>query len=592
MAAKKKEIRKVAPPAASGGAQRIIARLRSREGQEDADDLPGSPAEAAKELVRRLRDEARASVILVVAEQRDGQAESRHAGSRSPPRSTAGGPVDRSRCSGRASTPRRAGAARPPPRRSDRRRRRRAGAVHRRRLSSLALAAAHRRRDARRCVFLPHTYQTRDFAPALAARARAAARHRRASAIKDGGRPIVRAADVPGQAAAPTSPSTGPHRTRHVPDRRVPRRRDRRRARRRADAQGRDVAIDASTIRQKPEAPFKEAKQAVDLSQAERIVAVGRGIKGQETSADRRRSSPQAMGAELAASRPICDAGWLPMDRQIGSSGQTVAPKLYVALGISGAIQHLVGMKGSRTDRRDQQGRQTRPIFEVADYGIVGDLFEVVPAMIAELQGDRLRWPTARDRCDRASETLSRVRSSAAARPGCRRRSVWRSCRRRRAASRSRSPSSRRRARPARTCCRAPCSIRRRCSDLVPDFAGERRAARRREVHHDDVYFLTRARQAPVSDHAAAAHEPRQLHHLAQPVREVARPAWSRPKASTSSPGFAGVGDAATTATRVVGVRTGDRGHRQARRAEVRRSSRASTSARRSRSSPTACAAT
>jgi electron transfer flavoprotein alpha subunit len=143
------------------------------------------------------------------------------------------------------------------------------------------------------------------------------------------------------------------------------------------------IAIDAAAIRQKPEAPFKEAKAAVDLSQAERIVAVGRGIKGQEH-LQLARQLAEAMGAELAASRPICDAGWLPMDRQIGSSGQTVAPRLYVALGISGAIQHLVGMKGSRTIVAINKDAEA-PIFEVADYGIVGDLFEVVPAMIAEL---------------------------------------------------------------------------------------------------------------------------------------------------------------------------------------------------------------
>ena len=144
-----------------------------------------------------------------------------------------------------------------------------------------------------------------------------------------------------------------------------------------------DVAVDASVIRQKPEAPFKEAKGAVDLSQAERIVAVGRGIKGQEH-LKIAEGLAQAMGAELAASRPICDAGWLPMDRQIGSSGQTVAPKLYVALGISGAIQHLVGMKGSRTIVAINKDPEA-PIFEIADYGITGDLFEIVPAIVAEL---------------------------------------------------------------------------------------------------------------------------------------------------------------------------------------------------------------
>jgi electron transfer flavoprotein alpha subunit len=144
------------------------------------------------------------------------------------------------------------------------------------------------------------------------------------------------------------------------------------------------VTIDASSIRQSPEAPFKEAKQAVDLGQAERIVAVGRGIKTQENIAIAERLA-KAMGAEIAASRPICDSGWLPMDRQIGSSGQTVAPKLYIALGISGAIQHLVGMKGARTIVAINKDADA-PIFEVADYGIVGDLFEIVPALVSELE--------------------------------------------------------------------------------------------------------------------------------------------------------------------------------------------------------------
>jgi electron transfer flavoprotein alpha subunit len=144
------------------------------------------------------------------------------------------------------------------------------------------------------------------------------------------------------------------------------------------------VAVDAAAIRQKPEAPFQEAKQAVDLTQAERIVAVGRGIKSQENVAVAEQLA-QAFGAELAASRPICDNGWLPMERQIGSSGQTVAPKLYVAIGISGAIQHLVGMKGARTIVAINKDAEA-PIFEIADYGIVGDLFEVAPALIAELK--------------------------------------------------------------------------------------------------------------------------------------------------------------------------------------------------------------
>ena len=139
-------------------------------------------------------------------------------------------------------------------------------------------------------------------------------------------------------------------------------------------------------IRQRPEPPFQEARQAVDLNQADRIVAVGRGIKAQEHVALIARLAA-ALGAEVGASRPICDSGWLPMERQIGSSGQTVAPRLYVAVGISGAIQHLVGMKGAGTIVAINKDPDA-PIFEVADYGIVGDLFEVVPALIAALDED------------------------------------------------------------------------------------------------------------------------------------------------------------------------------------------------------------
>ena len=225
-------------------------------------------------------------------------------------------------------------------------------------------------------VFLPHTYQTRDFAPALAARIQ---RPLVTDCVAIKGSTYVRPmfqgklqADIAVEGPHLATFQIGAFRADAMKSGTAPV------ATRRAS-----IEVDASKIRQKPEAPFKEAKQAVDLSQAERIVAVGRGIKGQEH-LKLAQDLAKAMGAELAASRPICDAGWLPMDRQIGSSGQTVAPRLYVALGISGAIQHLVGMKGARTIVAINKDPEA-PIFEIADYGIVGDLFEVVPAMIAEL---------------------------------------------------------------------------------------------------------------------------------------------------------------------------------------------------------------
>ncbi len=231
-------------------------------------------------------------------------------------------------------------------------------------------------------VFFPHTYQTRDFAPALAARlSRPLVTDVVAQRSQDGG-PVFTRPVFQGKLSADVQP-TGP--APHLVTFQI--------GAFRADAVSKgaspapvrrlDVAVDASAIRQKPEPPFKEARQAVDLSQAERIVAVGRGIKGQEH-LKIAQDLAQALGAEIAASRPICDAGWLPMDRQVGSSGQTVAPRLYVALGISGAIQHLVGMKGARTIVAINKDPDA-PIFEVADYGIAGDLFEIVPALIAEL---------------------------------------------------------------------------------------------------------------------------------------------------------------------------------------------------------------
>jgi electron transfer flavoprotein alpha subunit len=232
-------------------------------------------------------------------------------------------------------------------------------------------------------VVFAHTYQTRDFAPRLAARLDRTLITDCTAVKSEGGaaaftRPMFQgkvSADVAASGPAPhfVTFQIGAFRADA--------------ARRGASAAPvRTVAatIDPSRLRQTADAPFREAKQAVDLTQAERIVSVGRGIKGQEHLALVQQLA-EALGAEVAASRPICDAGWLPMERQIGSSGQTVAPKLYLALGISGAIQHVVGMKGARTIAAVNKDADA-PIFEVADYGIVGDLFEVVPAMIAALK--------------------------------------------------------------------------------------------------------------------------------------------------------------------------------------------------------------
>jgi electron transfer flavoprotein alpha subunit len=231
-------------------------------------------------------------------------------------------------------------------------------------------------------VVLPHTYQTRDFAPKLAARLDRAL-ITDVTGIKTGVetafvRPMFQGkltADVVPLGPAPhfISIQIGAYRADQA-------------ARGSSPAAVRTVAanVDAAAIRQKPEPPFQEAKQAVDLSQAERIVSVGRGIK-EQANIPIAQELAQALGAELAASRPICDAGWLPMERQVGSSGQTVAPKVYLALGISGAIQHLVGMKGANVIVAINKDPDA-PIFEVADYGIVGDLFEIVPALVKALK--------------------------------------------------------------------------------------------------------------------------------------------------------------------------------------------------------------
>jgi len=142
--------------------------------------------------------------------------------------------------------------------------------------------------------------------------------------------------------------------------------------------------VEVGEIRMSPEAPFQEVKQAVDLSKAEIIIAIGRGIKSKDNIALAEKLA-EVLGGDIAASRPICDAEWLPIDRQIGSSGQTVAPKLYIALGISGAIQHLVGMKNSGTIVAINKDPEA-PIFDLADYGVVGDLFEAVPVLTEEIK--------------------------------------------------------------------------------------------------------------------------------------------------------------------------------------------------------------
>jgi electron transfer flavoprotein alpha subunit len=234
------------------------------------------------------------------------------------------------------------------------------------------------------CVFLAHTYQARDFAPRLAARL---GRPLLTDCVgikgEREGRLFVRPM-FQGKLNADVRPLGPPP---HLATFQIGAFRADAVATGATAAAVRSVPadVDAGAIRQRPEAPFREAKRAVDLSRAVRIVAVGRGIKGGEHLAVAGQLA-SAIGAEMAASRPVCDAGWMPMDQQVGSSGQTVAPRLYVALGISGAIQHLVGMKGSEVIVAINKDPDA-PIFEAADYGIVGDLFEVVPALIDALNG-------------------------------------------------------------------------------------------------------------------------------------------------------------------------------------------------------------
>lgn len=226
-------------------------------------------------------------------------------------------------------------------------------------------------------VLFPHTYQVRDFLPKLATSlGKVAVTDVISHRVENGQLVLVRQlfqgkvnADVRFTAAAPNfaSVQAGAYRADQL-------------AAGSAPLEVVEPQLTPGDIRTKPQDLFRESQRAVDLTAAELIVSVGRGIKEAENIPIVQKLA-DALGAELAASRPICDAGWLPMERQVGSSGQTVAPKMYLAVGISGAIQHLVGMKGSRVVVAINKDSNA-PIFEVADYGIVGDLFQVVPELI------------------------------------------------------------------------------------------------------------------------------------------------------------------------------------------------------------------
>ena len=228
-------------------------------------------------------------------------------------------------------------------------------------------------------VVMAHTYQVRDFAPKVAARF---GREVVGDCIRyqnDGGKLVLTRriflgkldADVSLQGDAPyfVTFQSGAFRGDNAE---------------KGSAAVETMDVNVGDIRMTPEAPFQEAKASVDLTKSEIIVAIGRGIKSQENIAVAQQLA-DALGADLAASRPICDSDWLPIDRQIGSSGQTVAPKVYIALGISGAIQHIVGMKNSGTIIAVNKDAEA-PIFDIADYGIVGDLFEAVPVMVEEIK--------------------------------------------------------------------------------------------------------------------------------------------------------------------------------------------------------------
>jgi electron transfer flavoprotein alpha subunit len=229
-------------------------------------------------------------------------------------------------------------------------------------------------------VLMPHTYQVRDFAPKLATALNRTLVPDAIGYKYEGGKLLFSRQMFQGKFAADVSFSgeppyfatfqNGAFRGDQVESGSAP-------------VENVKIEVPAGAVRNQPMEIFKEAKQAVDLTQANVIVSVGRGIKEQKN-IEMVKQLAEALGAEIAASRPICDSGWLPMDRQVGSSGQTVAPKLYLALGISGAIQHIVGMKGARNIVAINKDAEA-PIFQVADYGLVADLFQALPELGAAL---------------------------------------------------------------------------------------------------------------------------------------------------------------------------------------------------------------
>ncbi len=232
-------------------------------------------------------------------------------------------------------------------------------------------------------VLMPHTYQVRDFIPKLATTLQTTAISDVIAAKYEGGKLLFTRQMFQGKFVADVSfTGSGPC---FVTFQNGSFRGDKAEAgTAAAPVETVNVDVPNAVVRNKPQEVFKEAKQAVDLTQAEIIVSVGRGIKEQKN-IDLAKQLADALGGEIAASRPICDNGWLPMDRQIGSSGQTVAPKMYLALGISGAIQHIVGMKGARSIVAINKDSEA-PIFEIADFAVVGNLFDIVPPLIEEVK--------------------------------------------------------------------------------------------------------------------------------------------------------------------------------------------------------------